>query len=111
MSFLHGGAPSVIELAANAYGIIRNHLFIDDTKRTGFLAAYVFLSINGWPEHLDGFNQMSAFIRPNDEMRQAQWNGASDKLFKIKSVMPAHSCFPIAEKAMRASFRQKDPVG
>ncbi|HCD35659.1 MAG TPA: hypothetical protein DEQ23_01270 [Chlorobium sp.] len=39
MSFLHGGAPSVNELAANAYGIIRNHPFIDDTKRTGFLAA------------------------------------------------------------------------
>ncbi|NQU45900.1 MAG: Fic family protein [Chlorobium sp.] len=38
MNFPHDGAPSVIELAAYAYGIIRNHPFIDDTKRTGFLA-------------------------------------------------------------------------
>jgi death-on-curing protein len=30
------------------YGIIRNHPFVDGNKRTGFLVAYVFLSINGW---------------------------------------------------------------
>ncbi|NEX13155.1 MAG: type II toxin-antitoxin system death-on-curing family toxin [Prosthecochloris sp.] len=41
--------PSVFDLAASyAYGIIRNHPFVDGNKRTGFLAAYVFLNINGW---------------------------------------------------------------
>ena len=41
--------PSVFDLAAAyAYGIIRDHPFVDGNKRTGFLAAYVFLHSNGW---------------------------------------------------------------
>ncbi|TLU83272.1 MAG: type II toxin-antitoxin system death-on-curing family toxin [Chlorobium sp.] len=45
----HYGDPSVFDLAAAyAYGIIRNHPFVDGNKRTGFLASYVFLNINGW---------------------------------------------------------------
>jgi death-on-curing protein len=28
-------------------GIIRNHPFVDGNKRTGFLAAYMFLDLNG----------------------------------------------------------------
>ena len=41
------GRPSIFELAA-AYtrGIIKNHPFIDGNKRTGFMAAFVFLGIN-----------------------------------------------------------------
>lgn len=35
--------------AAYAAGIILNHPFIDGNKRTGFLAAYAFLRINGYP--------------------------------------------------------------
>jgi death on curing protein len=43
------GEPSVFDLAAAyAFGIIRNHSFVDGNKRTGFLAAYVFLDLNGW---------------------------------------------------------------
>ena len=43
------GTPSVFDLAAAyAFGIIRNHPFVDGNKRTGFLAAYVFLGLNGW---------------------------------------------------------------
>jgi death on curing protein len=33
--------------AAYASGIVRNHPFIDGNKRTAFLAAYVFLGLNG----------------------------------------------------------------
>ena len=33
--------------AAYAGGIIQNHPFVDGNKRTGFMAAYVFLDING----------------------------------------------------------------
>lgn len=33
--------------AAYANGIIRNHPFVDGNKRTGFLAAYSFLRVNG----------------------------------------------------------------
>lgn len=43
------GEPSVFDLAAAyAYGIVRNHPFVDGNKRTGFLTAYVFLDINGY---------------------------------------------------------------
>jgi len=43
------GEPSVFDLAAAyAYGLVRNHHFIDGNKRTGFLAAYAFLYLNGW---------------------------------------------------------------
>ncbi len=42
------GTPDVAELAAaHAYGLVRNHAFIDGNKRAAFLAAGVFLYING----------------------------------------------------------------
>lgn len=34
--------------AAYAGGIIQNHPFVDGNKRTGFMAAYMFLDLNGW---------------------------------------------------------------
>lgn len=43
------GEHDIIALAtAYASGIVRNHPFIDGNKRTGFLAAYVFLAVNGF---------------------------------------------------------------
>ena len=43
------GMPTVFDLAAAyAFGIMQNHPFIDGNKRTGFLAVYVFLALNGW---------------------------------------------------------------
>jgi death on curing protein len=41
--------PDIFELAA-AYllGIVKKHPFIDGNKRTGYLAADVFLALNGW---------------------------------------------------------------
>jgi death-on-curing protein len=40
--------PTVFEMAATyAVGIIKNHPFVDGNKRTGFLAAYTFLRLNG----------------------------------------------------------------
>ena len=43
------GKPSVFNLAAAyAFGLIQNHPFVDGNKRAGFLAAYVFLDLNGW---------------------------------------------------------------
>ncbi|MEI8227215.1 MAG: type II toxin-antitoxin system death-on-curing family toxin [Planctomycetota bacterium] len=40
--------PSLFDLAAAyAHGIIRNHPFIDGNKRSGFLAAALFLEANG----------------------------------------------------------------
>ena len=34
--------------AAYAFGIVKNHPFVDGNKRTAFLAAHLFLRINGW---------------------------------------------------------------
>ena len=43
------GDPSVQELAASlAYGLAKNHPFIDGNKRTAFLCAYTFLGLNGF---------------------------------------------------------------
>jgi len=33
--------------AAYCYGIVKNHPFVDGNKRTGFMSAYTFLSLNG----------------------------------------------------------------
>lgn len=41
------GKPSLFELAAAyACGIIKNHPFIAGNKRTGFMAAFLFLGLN-----------------------------------------------------------------
>ena len=43
------GKPSLFELAASyAFGIVKNHPFIDGNKRTGFVAAAAFLDSNGY---------------------------------------------------------------
>lgn len=43
------GDPTIFDLAAAyAYGIIRNHPFVDGNKRTGLMAAYTFLRLNGY---------------------------------------------------------------
>lgn len=47
--FAYGRAPTLFDAAA-AYcaGIARNHPFVDGNKRTAFLAAAVFLELNGF---------------------------------------------------------------
>ncbi len=43
------GEPDAAALAAAyGYGISRNHAFIDGNKRTGFVAAELFLRLNGY---------------------------------------------------------------
>ncbi|GLR49776.1 type II toxin-antitoxin system death-on-curing family toxin [Shinella yambaruensis] len=43
------GEPDIFKLAAAyLYGIVRNHPFSDGNKRTGFLAAFSFLILNGF---------------------------------------------------------------
>ena len=45
----HYGKPSLFELAAEyAFGIVKNHPFLDGTKRAGFMAAALFVEANGW---------------------------------------------------------------
>lgn len=44
----HYEEPSLFELAAEyAFGIVKNHPFLDGNKRAGFMAAALFLEANG----------------------------------------------------------------
>ncbi|MCB1232412.1 MAG: type II toxin-antitoxin system death-on-curing family toxin [Verrucomicrobiae bacterium] len=49
VQLFHYGTPSMFEMAA-AYGagIVKNHPFVDGNKRTGFIAAALFLELNGY---------------------------------------------------------------
>lgn len=43
------GEPSLFELAASyAFGIARNHPFVDGNKRTALVSSFTFLTLNGW---------------------------------------------------------------
>jgi len=43
------GKPTVFELAAAyAFGIAKNHSFVDGNKRLAFVASVTFLELNGW---------------------------------------------------------------
>ena len=42
-------APELFDLAARyAFGLAKNHPFVDGNKRTAYLSTYVFLGLNGW---------------------------------------------------------------
>jgi len=43
----HGETDLCTLAAAYAFGIVRNHPYVDGNKRTAFLAAYIFLRMNG----------------------------------------------------------------
>jgi death on curing protein len=46
--YAYGDSPDVVDLAAAyAFGIVRNHPFIDGNKRTGFVIGVLFLELNG----------------------------------------------------------------
>jgi len=43
------GKPDLFGMAAAyAFGLVRNHPFLDGNKRIGFATAVVFLELNGW---------------------------------------------------------------
>ena len=51
------GEPDACSLAATyGYGIARHHAFIDGNKRTAFVAAELFLRLNGWELLIDDAN-------------------------------------------------------
>ena len=59
----HYGETDLHELAAAyAFGISRNHPYIDGNKRTGFLCAVVFLSINGFALQADEVSATQAML-------------------------------------------------
>ena len=69
---------SLAELAAShAFGIAKNHAFIDGNKRTAFLAIGVFLSINGYrlnATQVDAIQTMLALAAgERTEAQLAEW--------------------------------------
>jgi death on curing protein len=49
VNLAHYGAPDAADLAAAyAYGLARNHGFVDGNKRTAWIAARLFLADNGY---------------------------------------------------------------
>jgi death-on-curing protein len=48
-NLFHYGAPSLAELAAcYAFGLVRNHPFVDGNKRASLVATELFLDLNGY---------------------------------------------------------------
>lgn len=45
--FAYGETSLFVMAAAYAHGIVKNHPFLDGNKRSGFIAAALFLEING----------------------------------------------------------------
>lgn len=52
----YGTSDAADLAAAYGFGISRNHAFIDGNKRTGFLAAEMFLNLNGYQLSADDAN-------------------------------------------------------
>ena len=52
----YGEPDAAAPAAAYGYGISRNHAFIDGNKRTGFVAAELFLRLNGYQLTADDAN-------------------------------------------------------
>jgi death-on-curing protein len=47
-TFAYEPSSRLVELAADySFGIAKNHPFVDGNKRTAFLAAFIFLELNG----------------------------------------------------------------
>lgn len=72
------GEPDVADLAASyAFGIAKNHPFVDGNKRTAFLALGVFLGLNGQrlvATQLDATTTMLAVAASEiDEAALAEW--------------------------------------
>jgi len=45
----YGEHPDIADLgAAYAFGLARNHAFLDANKRTAFVVMELFLNLNGW---------------------------------------------------------------
>jgi death on curing protein len=58
------GEPDIAELAAAyAYGIARNHPFIDGNKRTALVASFSFLYLNGYKVATSQAENVTVFLQ------------------------------------------------
>jgi death-on-curing protein len=55
--------PSIFELAASyAFGIAKNHPFVDGNKRTALVTSFTFLELNGWDVTAAETDAVLAFV-------------------------------------------------
>lgn len=78
------GMPGLFELAAAyAFGLVRNHPFLDGNKRIGFTTAVLFLELNGCPfeaSEIDATLQTLALAAGElDEVGYATWLKANSR--------------------------------
>lgn len=89
-AFAYNQEVDVFTLAASyAFSIIGSHPFLDGNKRTGFMAAYVFLQINGWDlvaDEIEAFAAVIALTRKdiNEEMFTKWLTNNSTKIKKTR---------------------------
>jgi death-on-curing protein len=82
--FACDGAVDLARLAASyAFGIARNHPFVDDNKRAAFIAAGLFLALNGLrltATQIDAYEKMMALAAGElDEAKLADWIRAGSR--------------------------------
>jgi death-on-curing protein len=84
------GKPTLFDLAsAYACGVIKNHPFVDGNKRTGFMAAYLFLGRNGYEfEAAEGdvvIKTLAVAAGEINEQRYAKWLESNSKPARRKA--------------------------
>ena len=84
------GSPTIHELAAAyAFGLIRNHPFVDGNKRIGFATPILFLEINGYrfsASEVDVTVQTLALAAHElDEAGYAAWLANNSALVRTRS--------------------------
>jgi death on curing protein len=70
--------PDIAGLAASyAFGIAKNHAFVDGNKRTSFVVTRTFLVLNGYDLVADELNKLKVWVRLGDgsmnENECAEW--------------------------------------
>ncbi|MGQ0677719.1 MAG: type II toxin-antitoxin system death-on-curing family toxin [Rhodospirillales bacterium] len=78
------GEPTIFDLAAAyAFGIARNHPFVDGNKRTALIAVYMFLGKNGYRLEADEVEAVAVFrdlaAGELSEQDLAKWIGINGK--------------------------------
>ncbi|HEY0290875.1 MAG TPA: type II toxin-antitoxin system death-on-curing family toxin [Hansschlegelia sp.] len=62
-NLLHYGSPDLAALAASyAYGLAKDHAFVDGNKRVSFVVTYVFLELNGYDLSIAGVEAVSLWL-------------------------------------------------
>ena len=84
------GTPTAFELAASyAFGLVKNHPFVDGNKRTGIAVAVLFLELNGYRfEATEADATVRTLALAAGEMKEgafAEWLTANSRRAKPRS--------------------------